>query len=122
MYAERDTMGMLTILWKKELKNSVPFEVFYNGNSIGTIKRGGTLQCEPGTQPFRLSFSPKAPKWYGWKTLIIDAEPVLNSDAKLVMSVILPSLYMVFSAINPLNQLHVYSCEGLNNVKQEHLK
>jgi hypothetical protein len=112
---------MLTILWKKELKNSVQFEVLLNENAIGSIKRGGSLQCEPGTQPFRLTFIPKAPKWYGWETLVIDAVP-MGSDATLVLSVILPTTFGVFAIANPFNQLHIYSCEGLNVVKQEQIK
>lgn len=113
---------MLTIHWKKELKNSVTFQVLINQFEVGTIKRGGMLQCEPGTQPFRLTFVPMAPKWYGWKTLVIDAMPVWGSNAELVLSVIYPSPLLIFSVANPFNQLHIYTCEGLNNVQQQHLK
>jgi hypothetical protein len=109
---------MLTIQWKKEMKNSVTFEVFLNENTIGFIKRGGILQCEIGTQPFRLTFLPKAPKYFGWKTLIIDAVP-MGSDAKLVLSVISPTALLIYAIVN--SQLHIYSCEGLNVVKQEQI-
>jgi hypothetical protein len=112
---------MLTILWKKELKNSVQFEVLLNENTIGSIKRGGSLQCELGAQPFQLKFIPKAPKWYGWETLVIDAVPT-GSDATLVLSVILPTAVGIFAIANPFNQLHICSCEGLNVVKQEQIK
>lgn len=111
-------MGTLTILWKKEMKNSVPFEVSYNENLIGSIKRGGTLKCELDSQPFRLAFLPKAPKCFGWKTLIIDAVPI-GSDAKLVLSVIAPDTLLICAIVN--SQLHIYTCEGLDIVKQEQI-
>lgn len=67
-------MKTLKIHWKKEVKNSVPFFVYVNGRNCCMIRRGESCTVNVGDDITELYFVPKAPKFFGWFALKIQAK------------------------------------------------
>ena len=95
----------LQITWKKEFKNSVPFLVSVNGKLEGTIKRGQSLNYHFSGNTVNLVFIPQCPKWYGWKTLTIEAEIINPQEVcELFLGILYPNDVAIVPNLN--GQLH----------------
>lgn len=115
----------VTIIWKKELKNSVKFDVKVNGQEMGIISRGGQLEFYTGDGGLNILFSPKAPKWFGWKALSVTAATGIEDSIVITLGVQYESgtiFGKLGDAANYKNQLHTIEMTGLVNYTEEHLK
>ena len=102
----------LQITWKKELKNSVPFLVTVNGKHEGTITRGQSLNYHFSGNTLNLVFIPQAPKWYGWKTLTIEAEIINPQEVcELFLGILYPRDVAIIPNLN--GQLHTNSSNNI---------
>lgn len=115
----------VVINWDNEIKNSVQFIVSANGQEVGMIKKGGSLEFMINEGAINLTFTPKAPKWFGWKVLSVNA---VTTEADMIIigiGVVYDGATLfgvVTDAVNYKNQLHTKSCFGLINYREEHLK
>ncbi len=114
----------VTIFWKKELKRSVTFSVTVNGQEMGTISKEGRLDFRVYEGPVNILFCPKAPKWFGWKALSVNAVTGAEDSAVITLGVEYetPFFGKLGNAANINNQLHTEEMSGLVNYTEEHLK
>lgn len=117
-------MKKLVLVWQKEIKNSVPFIVYVNGEEAGLIKRGENLQLQVNDDDITLYFVPKAPRWFGWKALKMQVH-LQEEEAGMAFGV--ENRYMgqqssLHTAVNVFNQFHAISTVGLEIVHSESIK
>lgn len=116
----------VNLIWKKELKNSVPFVVKLNGTEVGVIKKESAIDFLVNGETIQLLFCPKAPKWFGWKALSVDAVMTNNNEITICLGVEYEirraGLGGLRRAGNPNNQLHIIEQKGLANYQEQHLK
>ena len=122
-------MKQLKVVWKKELKNCVPFIICVNGQEQCVIKRGEETLLNIGSDNVEVYFVPKAPKWFGWKALKLQVN-VLADFAQLELGVEVPNNSLMGrwlpqelrNAANINNQLHCIDAEGLEVTNWEYIK
>lgn len=122
-------MNQLKIIWKKELKNCVPFRIFVNGVETCLVKRGEEYVLNTDCDKAELYFVPKAPRWFGWKALKLNVQ-ITKPYSELHLAVQLPnnSLMGRFlpqemrNAANINNQLHCIDADGVEFLSWEYVK
>jgi len=106
-------MSMLTISWCKDLKNCVPFHVIINGNEVGIIRRGESIQSEVPGGEFTLRLVPKAPRFFGWKAVQITADTAGSDEPQIELSIIYPDSSILAS------QLHITGSRDISVISEE---
>ena len=122
-------MKQVKIVWKKELKNCVPFFIFVDGQEMGIIKRGEEFVLQLSNENAEIYFVPKAPRWFGWKALKLQVN-VPGNFAELHTGVVVPNdsvnLSLMPKALrdagNINNQFHCTNALGMEVISMEYVK
>lgn len=103
----------MKIVWKKEMKNCVPFYVFMDGKEYGVIKHGETIEINCNKQTAELHFIPKAPRFFGWKALKLNVKLYGNT----------PEIYLgILTSIVAESQLHCIRLIDVEVTAMEYIK
>jgi len=114
----------ITITWDKELKKSVSFIIEANGNEVGIIKREEMVSFAVAAGNVQLVFRPKAPKWFGWKALMVEAicDETPTAFINIGVEDSKTTIGKLVEASTASNQLHTKLCQGFSDYRESLLK
>ena len=110
---------------RKILNEKVLYLIDHGNPTESGISQEDIFNAYTGDGGLNILFSPKAPKWFGWKALSVTAATGVEDSIVITLGVQYESgtiFGKLGDAANYKNQLHTIEMTGLVNYTEEHLK